>query len=59
MEFHVYTADGQDFGIYEAESAEEAVIACIREAGYESVREMLDRLGDEECEIFALAADEA
>jgi hypothetical protein len=53
MKFSVYTADGQDFGIYEAESAEGAVLACVNDAGYESVQEMLDATGDKECEILA------
>lgn len=42
--FNVY-ANNVDFGNYEAASSTEACEMAARDAGYESVRDMVERLG--------------
>ena len=53
MKFRVHTDDGQDFGIYEADSEDGAILACARDAGYGSIKEMLAVVCAFDCEIFA------
>lgn len=43
-----------DYGVYEADSAELAIEACVREAGYESVEDMECRIGSV-CKLAAVA----
>lgn len=49
-------ASGHSFGIYEAQTEEDAIAACVKEAGYLSVAEMLRSVGQLTCELQATAA---
>lgn len=53
--FTVYNPTGITLGVYEADSAEAAIEACARDAGYESVLDMETRLGAP-CELEAVEA---
>ena len=53
--FRVFHPQGADLGIYWADSAEGAIEACVRDAGYDSVEDMERRLG-QACELEAVEA---
>lgn len=53
-DFHVFNPQGVNLGIYSADSADDAIEACVRDAGYVSVEDMERRLG-EACELEAVA----
>jgi hypothetical protein len=54
-QFRVFNPQGADLGIYSADSAEGAIEACVRDAGYDSVEDMERRLG-QACELEAVEA---
>lgn len=43
---------GHSFGIYEGATAREAIEACVKDAGYESIEDMEQRL-ERPCELTA------
>lgn len=49
------SAGSIDYGVYEAASAELAIEACVRDAGYESVEDMECRL-EAACILVAVPA---
>jgi len=51
-EFIVFNPQGTALGSFEADSAEAAIEACVRDAGYDSVSDMEDRLS-QPCELQA------
>lgn len=46
-------ANGTPMGAYEAETAEEAILAYVRDAGYRDVAAMADVLGETEEDLIA------
>lgn len=52
MRYEVYGRDAS-LGVYEADSPNEAIEKCVREAGYASEDAMCDALGDDECLLGA------
>ena len=44
---------GINFGIYEAESEREAIEACFRDAGYDSIAEFENEF-ESKCELVAI-----
>jgi hypothetical protein len=56
-QFRVFNSQGADLGIYSAESAEGAIEACVRDAGYGSIEDMERQLA-QSCELEAVEAGE-
>lgn len=52
--YEVYNPEsGHSFGIYKAETREEAIEEAVRDAGYKSIADMLDQLGETTCDLEA------
>ena len=51
-QFQVLNPTGVALGVYEAATADAAIEACVRDAGYDSVADMEARL-DQPCELEA------
>lgn len=46
MRYTVYNPlSGQDLGTYEADSPQGAILACVKDAGYDSIEHMEESLG--------------
>ena len=59
MRYEVINPDsGQSLGVYDAENEEQAIEACVRDAGYRSVDDMLQQLGHDRCELRAVPAQD-
>lgn len=54
--FRVYNPTGVDLGVYVADTAEAAIEACVRDAGYASVEDMEHQI-DQPCELQAKPDD--
>lgn len=50
------TSSGHSFGTYEAKSAEEAIEACVKDAGYASIEDM-ERQLESPCELQAISQE--
>lgn len=50
--YTVFNPQGATMGDYEGETARDAIEACVRDAGYESIEQMEATLG-RECELEA------
>jgi hypothetical protein len=54
-QFRVYNPLGADLGVYSADTAQAAIEACVRDAGYDSIDDMENRLA-EQCDLEAVEA---
>lgn len=52
MQYEIHGRD-QSLGVYEGDTPEEAILACVRDAGYASVGAMEEALG-EPCDLLAV-----
>jgi anti-sigma regulatory factor (Ser/Thr protein kinase) len=48
----INTTSGHSFGVYEGATEQEAIEACVRDAGYKSTEDMQQQLG-QPCELVA------
>ena len=56
MANYIVSANGTEFGVYEADSEQAARDLCAQDAGYASEADMVERLG-QESELAAEIAD--
>lgn len=45
-------ASSQDYGVFEADTAEAAILACVQEAGYDSIEHM-EQVTGRDCSLIA------
>lgn len=57
MNQYQVSANGHVFGIYAADTAEDACDLCAQDAGYKSVAHMEEQIGSE-CEFVAVCVEQ-
>lgn len=55
--FLVSWIEGEDLGIYEGETADDAILAAVKDAGYRDLQDAAEFIHDEKGEITLQAVD--